>query len=79
MASGQVDFFPARNIMCLHGAICSIPFNLICNMTMHVLKKLNFDPTPRVGRGGGLGGRGGLWGERVSAGKIFVGCLPDSL
>ena len=32
----------------------SIPFNLICNMTMFC-KKLNFDPTPRVrGQGGGM-------------------------
>ena len=31
--------------MCLHGALCSIPFNLICNMTM--------------GGGGGGGGSAG--------------------
>ena len=31
--------------MRLHGALCSIPFNLICNMTTFSNKKRPFDPT----------------------------------
>ena len=35
--------------MCLHGALCSIPFNLICNMTTFRKKKNStFDLTPGV-------------------------------
>ena len=37
--------------MCLHGALCSIPFNMQHD---RVLKKLNFDPTPGSGGGEGL-------------------------
>ena len=33
--------------MCLHGALCSIPFNLICNMTTFSKEMFRpFDPTP---------------------------------
>ena len=35
--------------MCLHGALSSVPFNFICNMT--VLREQNvftFDPNPGV-------------------------------
>ena len=32
--------------MCLHGGLCSIPFNLICNTTTFKKKTvLTFDPT----------------------------------
>ena len=32
--------------MCLHGALCSIPFNVICNMTsFRKINVLTFDPT----------------------------------
>ena len=35
--------------MCLHGAVSSIPFNLICNMSTFRKKNvLTFDPTPGV-------------------------------
>ena len=34
--------------MCLHGALCSIPFNLICNMATFSKKVLPLDPTPGV-------------------------------
>ena len=35
--------------MCLHGALHSIPFNLICNMiTFREKNVLTFDPTPGV-------------------------------
>ena len=35
--------------MCLHGALCSIPINFICNMTTFRKKiVLTFDPTPGV-------------------------------
>ena len=40
--------------MCLHCALCSIPFDLLCNMIMFK-NMLNFDLlTPRVRVGGGL-------------------------
>ena len=34
--------------MCLHGALCSIPINLICNMTTFREKSFNLWPHPRV-------------------------------
>ena len=50
--------------MCLHGALCSIPFNMQHD---HVLKKLNFELfTPTTGWGGG------------SVGKIFATMLLHS-
>ena len=51
--------------MCLHGTLCSVPFNLLLD---HVLKKLHFDLlTPRV--------RGGAGGSRC---KIFATKLLHS-
>ena len=36
--------------MCLHGTLCSIPFDLIFNMTTFRKKNvMTFDPTPGVG------------------------------
>ena len=32
--------------MCLHGALYSVPFNLIRDMTFRKKKDLIFDPTP---------------------------------
>ena len=40
--------------MCLHVAASTIPFNDMQHD--HVLKKLNFDPAPRVGGGEGVCG-----------------------
>ena len=34
--------------MCLHGALYSIPINLICNMITFRENVLTFDPTPEV-------------------------------
>ena len=34
--------------MCLHGALCSIPFNLICNDYFRKKNVLTFDPNPGV-------------------------------
>ena len=34
--------------MCLHGNLCSIHFNLICNMTTFRKKVLTIGPTPGV-------------------------------
>ena len=49
--------------MCLHGALCSIPFNMQHD---HVLKKLNFELlTPTTGEG-------------RSVGKIFATMLLHS-
>ena len=40
--------------MCLHGTLCSVPFNLLLD---HVLKKMHFDLlTPRVRGGAGRSG-----------------------
>ena len=59
--------------MSLHAALCSIPLNLIYNMTMFWKKKLDFDPTPGP-RGGGsaVGVGGGRW---MSVGKIYASML----
>ena len=54
-----------RQRICYHVAAIVIPLNLICNMS--VMKRLNFDLTPRV-RGWGDGG----WGY---ADKIFATML----
>ena len=45
--------------MCLHGALCSIPFNVLCNMT--TFSKKYFDPTQGI--------------EDVSTCKIFATML----
>ena len=42
---------------CYDVAAFVIPFNLICNMTMHDLKTLNFLPFYLQGRGGGSVGK----------------------
>ena len=39
--------------ICYHVAVLAIPSNLICKMTMHVLKMLNFDLLTPSGGGGG--------------------------
>ena len=55
--------------MCMHGALCYIPFNLICYMAMFGKSRiLTFDPTPRA-----VGGT--LWAKYL----LSSGCIRDSL
>ena len=54
--------------MCLDGALCSIPINLICNMTIFTKKiVLTFDPTPGVE---------GVCKDRMSACMLLHSSFP---
>ena len=53
--------------MCLHAALCSIPFNLLCNMPCS--EKVEFRPI----EGGGGGGRAGLWSKYL----LPSSCIHD--
>ena len=55
--------------MCLQGALCSIPFNLICNVTTF-RKKMTFDPTLRIE---------GVCKDRICACMVLYAPLPSNL
>ena len=51
LTQSQGSMVWVRTELCLYVNAFLIPLNLICNMTWFC-KKVNFDPTPRVGGGG---------------------------
>ena len=55
--------------MCLHGALCSIPFNLICNMTTFSKKKCFDLLTPPQGVKG-------VCKDRICASKVLYAPFP---